>query len=134
MSTFAFSRKTLLATLLTIMIVSVIIAIPYIASGQGLQGRILDSAEQTRGDLPNPQGGLQGAVAGLINVFLGILGMIAVVIVIYGGFKWMTASGNTEQVDEAKKLLIQGVVGFAIIILAYAIVEFVVKGVLEAGR
>ena len=134
MSTFAFSRKTLLATFLTIMIVSVIVAIPYIASGAGLQGRILDSAEQTRGDLPNPQGGLQGAVAGLINVFLGILGMIAVVIVIYGGFKWMTASGNTEQVDEAKKLLIQGVVGFAIIILAYAIVEFVVKGVLEAGR
>ncbi|MDD5110602.1 MAG: pilin [Patescibacteria group bacterium] len=63
----------------------------------------------------------------VINILMGFLGIIAVLIVLYGGFKWMTAGGNEEQVGEAKKMIIAGVVGLAVIFMAYAIASFVVQ-------
>lgn len=68
---------------------------------------------------------LQQTVAKLINVALSMLGMIAVVIVLIGGFKWMTAGGNEEKVGEARKLIFAGIVGMAIILSAWAIARFV---------
>lgn len=63
----------------------------------------------------------------VINILMGFLGIIAVLIVLYGGFKWMTAQGNEEQVGEAKKMIIAGVIGLAVIFMAYAIASFVVQ-------
>ena len=76
---------------------------------------------------------LKSTIGNLIRVFLGFLGIIAVLIVLLGGFKWMTASGNDEKVGEAKRLLIAGVIGLAIILSAYAITSFVIESVLEAS-
>ncbi len=77
---------------------------------------------------------LQDTAAGLIRVALGFLGIIAVVIVLFGGFKWMTAGGNDEKVSEAKRLLISGVIGLAIILSAWAITEFVISSLLRASQ
>ena len=71
-------------------------------------------------------------IASIINVMLGLLGVIAVVIILIGGFKWMTAMGNTENVDSAKKLIFQGIIGLVIILSAYAIANFVVISLLNA--
>ncbi|OGL77960.1 hypothetical protein A3F28_00220 [Candidatus Uhrbacteria bacterium RIFCSPHIGHO2_12_FULL_57_11] len=71
-------------------------------------------------------------VARIINVFMGILGIIAVVIVLYGGFLWMTAAGNEEKVEKAKKMLVAGVIGLAIILSAYAIAQFVINSLVSA--
>ena len=65
--------------------------------------------------------------AKVINVFLGFLGIIAVVIILLGGFKWMTAGGNEEKVGEAKKLMAAGIIGLVIILAAYSIANFVVS-------
>ena len=75
---------------------------------------------------------LEQTIARLIRVILGFLGIIAVIIVLMGGFKWMTAGGNDEKVADAKKMLIAGVIGLAIILSAYAITTFVVSSILEA--
>lgn len=80
------------------------------------------------------QGTLPEVAGKVINAFLGILGVVAVVIIIIGGFKWMTAAGDTEKVDEAKNMLLAGVVGVIIILAAYAIARFVVGAVYEATR
>lgn len=63
----------------------------------------------------------------IIKVALGLLGVVAVVIILIGGFTWMTAGGNTEKVDEAKKWIFSGIIGLAIILSAYAIAFFVLK-------
>ncbi|MFA7365040.1 MAG: pilin [Patescibacteria group bacterium] len=63
--------------------------------------------------------------AGIINTVLTLLGIIAVVIVLLGGFKWMTAAGNEDKVSEAKKLLGAGVIGLVIIMAAWGISTFV---------
>ncbi len=80
------------------------------------------------------QSDLKSTIGNLINVFLGFLGIIAVLIVLMGGFKWMTAGGNDDKVAEAKRLLVAGIIGLAIILSAYAISSFVLSSVLEASQ
>ncbi len=75
---------------------------------------------------------LVDTIAQIINVILGFLGVIAVVLILMGGFKWMTAAGNEEKVGEAKKLLGAGVVGLVIIFAAFAIASFVVGNLSNA--
>jgi len=65
--------------------------------------------------------------AKIINVALGFLGIIAVVIVLYGGFMWMTAAGNEERISKAKQILTAGIIGLVIIIMAWAIASYVVR-------
>jgi len=71
-------------------------------------------------------------IAAIINVALGLLGIVAVVIVLTGGFKWMTAGGDEGKVDEAKNLIKAGVIGLAIIVTAYAIANFVISSLITA--
>lgn len=71
-------------------------------------------------------------VAQVINVILGFLGIIAVVIILLGGFKWMTAGGNEDKVGEAKKLIVAGIIGLVIILAAFAIATFVINQLLSA--
>lgn len=74
----------------------------------------------------------RAVAAAIIRVVLGVLGVVALVIVIIGGFTWMTAGGNEEKVGEAKKWIMAGVIGLAIILSAYAITSFVVSQLVQA--
>lgn len=71
-------------------------------------------------------------VATLINVALGFLGIVAVVVIMAGGFFWMTSSGSEEKIEKAKGLILGGVVGLAIILSAYAIANFVIRSLERA--
>ena len=75
---------------------------------------------------------IRATIASIINVALGLLGIVAVVIVLVGGFKWMTAGGNDEKVTEARKLIFAGIIGLAIILSAYAIAKFVLSQLYSA--
>lgn len=63
----------------------------------------------------------------LINVFLGLLGIVFLLLVLYAGFLWMTAGGDDKQVEKAKKMLINATVGLVITLSAYAITTFIVN-------
>lgn len=71
-------------------------------------------------------------VARIISAALGLLGMIAVVIIIYAGFKWMTAGGNEENAAGARKILYAAVIGLVIILSAYTITRFVMENLFKA--
>jgi len=66
-------------------------------------------------------------IARVINIALGFLGIVAVVIILLAGFKWMTGGGNEDKIEEAKKLLTAGVIGLVIILAAWGIATFVVN-------
>ena len=68
----------------------------------------------------------------IINVGLGFLGLIAVAIIIMGGFKWVTASGDEEKVKKARKYIYQGLIGLIIVLAAYAIAQFALSSALNA--
>jgi len=63
----------------------------------------------------------------IVTYLLTFLGIIAVVIILLGGFRWMTAGGNEDNVASAKKTVIAGVIGLIIILSAYVIVNFVIS-------
>jgi hypothetical protein len=68
---------------------------------------------------------LKQTVVNIIQWVLGILALVAVVMIILGGFQWMTAAGNEEKIEKAKKVISAAVIGLIIVLLAWAIVIFV---------
>jgi len=72
--------------------------------------------------------------AALINVILGFLGIIATVIILLGGFKWMTAGGNEDKIGEAKGLMTAGFIGLLIILASWGIAKFVVNLLFNATQ
>ncbi len=68
----------------------------------------------------------------IINVGLGLLGIIAVCIVLYGGFVYMTSGGQEDKIATAKKILINGTIGLAIILSSWAIARFILSKLGEA--
>jgi hypothetical protein len=75
---------------------------------------------------------VRATIASIINVALSLLGIVVLVIIIYGGFLWMTAGGNDDRVSEAKKWIFGGIIGLAIILSAYAIAQFVISNLVTA--
>lgn len=71
-------------------------------------------------------------IARIINVALGLLGIVALVLVIWGGYEYMTAAGDEEQIGKAKKILLNAGIGLAIILSAYAITQFVISKLTDA--
>ena len=67
------------------------------------------------------------SVAGnVINIILYVVGALAVIMVIIGGIQYTTSAGDQNKVTKAKNTILYGVVGLAIAVLAYAIVNFVI--------
>jgi hypothetical protein len=70
-------------------------------------------------------------VARLIRTFISVLGIIAVIIVIYAGWLYMTAGGDAEQVNRAKRMLTQGAIGLFLILGSFSITQFILGQLLE---
>lgn len=63
----------------------------------------------------------------VVGVILSLLGVVLLGLMLYAGFLWMTAGGKDEQVKKAKDTMVRAVVGFAIILMSYAIVTFIMN-------
>jgi hypothetical protein len=60
-----------------------------------------------------------------VNIALSFVGVLFLIVMIAGGFIWMTAAGNEDRVKTAIKLIVAGVIGLLIVVSAYAITSFV---------
>ena len=72
-------------------------------------------------------------VATIVQVFLGVLSVIFLVLMIYAGYLWMTASGSEDKLTKAKHILINATIGLAIILASYALTWFVFEYFKVAG-
>lgn len=70
-------------------------------------------------------------VTSVINILMGFLGIIAVAMILVGGFKWMTAQGNESQIKEAQNIIKNGAIGLVIILAAFAIATFIINSALK---
>ena len=68
-------------------------------------------------------------VSTAIGWVMFIVGALSVGLVIWGGFKYMTSSGDSGKVKSAKNIILYGLIGLAIVILSYVIVKFVLSSV-----
>lgn len=71
-------------------------------------------------------------VANIIQIMLGFLGTIAVVLVIYAGFLWMTAGGKPDNVQKAKSIMSAAITGLIIILISYGLTVFITQALSEA--
>lgn len=70
----------------------------------------------------------------IINIALGLVGIVLLVLVLYAGFLWMTSGGNEEQVSRAKRILTSSVIGLIIVLSSWAIARFVIERLLQATQ
>ena len=68
---------------------------------------------------------LNTGIQGIIRASLALVGVLALGMVVYGGFKYIMAKGDERETEEAKMVITASVIGILIIGLAYAIVVFV---------
>lgn len=70
--------------------------------------------------------------ANIIRIVLGFLGIIAVGLIIYAGWLYMTAAGEPEKIEKAKKILIGAVIGLLICLASFAIASFILNKLIGA--
>lgn len=110
--------------------------VPVSAVGLGVQAGETSGGPDLGIEYPGYSGlkntDIRVTVARIIRVAMGLLGTIALGVILYAGFTWMTAGGNEEKVEEAKKWISAGVIGLAIILSAYAVTTFVINSLVNA--
>ncbi len=72
---------------------------------------------------------LEELITNIVNQVLTLAAIIAVAFIVYAGFLYITAQGDTKQIDKAKTALFGAVIGLVVIGLAYSIVAFVIGAV-----
>jgi len=71
--------------------------------------------------------GLTQIISQVINTFLGLLGTIFIVLMLLGGYNWMTAQGDESKVEKAKSTIQRAIIGLIIIVSAYSITYTIFK-------
>jgi len=87
------------------------------AGNFGLDDTATTAGLKTSGSLATRSGQIIGSL-------LSLVGVVFLVLMIYGGITWMTAAGNEKQVEKAKNTITTAIVGLAVILSAYAITAF----------
>ena len=71
--------------------------------------------------------GALGTVSLVISVALSLLGVVFLILMIYGGFIWMNSRGNDQEIQKALTIIRNSIIGLLIVIAAYAITAFIGK-------
>lgn len=117
---------TLAATLglVTLAALSPLAQVP--ASAQISDGLEAASTSETRARSISSSGGV---VQRAVNLLLWIVGIVSVIFIIWGGFRYITSAGDSSKVTAAKNTVLYAVVGLVIAIFSYAIAQFVFSNV-----
>lgn len=99
-------------------------------TGDGSSDDPLDKTAQEAG-YDTGQTGVNPIISTVIQVALSFLGVIFLILIIYGGILWMTAGGNQEKLSKAHSLIRSAIIGLIIVVGAYAISWFVISTMSE---
>jgi hypothetical protein len=108
--------------------------LPQIIFAQSDAVKKLQSVGEADGPYKGTNGdSIYGIVADLIGVFLGLLGVIFIILIILSGYWWMTASGDEQKLTKAKDTIYRAIIGLIITAAAYAITGFVFQHIGGGG-
>jgi hypothetical protein len=85
--------------------------------------------EATRGEANLPKTTLDASIGKVIAQVIGLVGVVFLALMVYGGFLYMTARGDEKQVGTAKGVIVSAIIGVALVFGAYAITEAVFNAV-----
>jgi type IV secretion system pilin len=134
--------KSFFKNVITVLILTHLLLLPAISFAQAPAGP----------PAPNSMDSLTGVAAGaagysestdsltfakilgtIVRTFLALLGVIFIIYIIFGGYQWMTAGGNEEQITKAKSIIKNGVIGLIIILSAAVIYKFIADFLIQPG-
>jgi hypothetical protein len=77
---------------------------------------------------------VQIVIGNVIRAALGVSGSIALLMITWGGFLWLTSMGNSERVERGKNTVIWSTLGLVLIFGAYAITSYIVNSIASGGK
>lgn len=101
-----------------------------ITAGKVMALTVQEGAEAARGEgMPSQLVGKEGVFTQITNTVLYAVGIISVIMLIYGGLRYVVSGGDSKKVTDAKNTILYAIIGLIISILAFAIVNFVINAV-----
>lgn len=76
---------------------------------------------------------VNGLIKLVINIFSLVVGVVAVIMIIIGGLKYITSSGDSNNITSAKNTILYAIIGLIVVALAQFIVKFVLNKAVTAG-
>lgn len=114
-----------LRIMLPIMLLAVVFGLVMMPEVSALT--LQEGAEAARCDgCPSDLFGETGAFRQITNTILYIVGIIAVIMLIIGGIRYVISGGDAKKVTDAKNTVLYAIIGLVIAVFAYAIVNFVI--------
>ncbi len=121
-------RRFFLGTILTL-----IVGFPLLTNAGLLTNELRTNVQPNSGYAVANERTASEIVGRFLRAFLSFLGIIFLGLIVYAGFKWMTAQGNEEEVTKAQALMKQAVMGLIIILAAATIKTFVFRSLRTAS-
>lgn len=119
-------KKLLVATFLCAFVL--LPALGSVSAQSGSDNTIIGGLEATNlNSTLGQQTDLKAMIGEVIKFLLGFLAIVFVILILYAGFTWMTAGGDSGKVDTAKKLIINAIIGVIIVLAAYGITHFIIQ-------
>ena len=110
-----------------------VVAAP-VAVSADIAGQVCSGANAAAGEGSGCNEGISGTETGIkalarniVNIFSIIIGVIAIIFILYGGFKYITSGGDSNNVSAAKNTIIYAIIGLVIVALAQVIVHYVLN-------
>ena len=120
------TTKTLLVLAVSALAVGAVLFIAPV-SVEAFNSTVQSGVNAARGtDVPSTLLGDGGALTTIVNALLFIIGFLSVIMLIFGGLRYIISGGNAAAVTTAKNTILYAIVGLIIAIFAYAIVNFVI--------
>ena len=121
--------KRIQAIILTCTLALGLVAIPLVlapaVSADSAAESVQDGVKEIGGT--SNQTDFNTGVKTIVNMLLFLLGLVSVVMIIYGGFRYTTSQGDSGNTKAAKDIILYAVIGLVVAILAFAIVNFVIS-------
>jgi cytochrome bd-type quinol oxidase subunit 2 len=130
-------RNTIVSLLSALTLLVVPVAVPALVSAASINdnlctGATLSTTATTCGSSTSAgTNSINSIITNIVNIFSLVVGITAVVMIIFGGFRYITSGGDSNNVSSAKNTIIYAIIGLVIVALAQFIVQFVLNKVTQ---
>jgi cytochrome bd-type quinol oxidase subunit 2 len=130
-------RNLIVGLVSAVSMVVVPVAVPAMASAADIQGSLCSGASlsvSNGGSCADTSTGtdkINSIITTVINIFSLVVGVVSVIMIILGGFRYITSGGDSSNVSSAKNTIIYALIGLVVVALAQFIVQFVLNKVTQ---
>jgi len=110
------------------------LSVPLLVAASDITDKLTSAGGKAGYSTAAGESGILFTIGLVINSALSVLGVIFLVLIVYGGYVWMTAGGDEAKVEKAKQTFGRAVIGLVIVLCAYAIADFVVPSIYCASN